>query len=115
MWVHRISGSLMLAITSYFGVQAFNTVGKIINNEHSYVVFPMIASAVLVLAMGFYTNYDLQNEKSEWNTADALANKKWHTYPAYGTLAAGFLAMNTGMYYYRISPKHYSDFPLEVY
>lgn len=56
MWVHRISGSLMVLITGYFGVKAATTVGKIINNEHSYFVFPMLLTIVIALAMGFYTD-----------------------------------------------------------
>lgn len=43
-----------------------------------------------------------------------LANKQWHKIPAYGVLGAGFFAIYFGIYYYRISPKHYSDFPLEI-
>lgn len=105
----------MLVITSYFGFEAFQTVGKLINNEHSYFVFPMMVVTALTLAMGFLANVSLQSETAEWNTADALANKKWHVIPAYSLLASGFFALNYGMYYYRTSPKHYSDFPLEIY
>lgn len=32
MWVHRVSGSLMLLLTGWFGGQAISTVNKIINN-----------------------------------------------------------------------------------
>lgn len=42
-----------------------------------------------------------------------LANKLWHKIPAYSTLVAGFFAIYYGIYFYRISPKHFSDFPLE--
>lgn len=42
-----------------------------------------------------------------------LENKSYHIIPAYISLAAAFGALATGMHYYRISPKHYSDFPIE--
>lgn len=32
MWVHRIAGSAMVLLTGWFGVNAFTTVNKIINN-----------------------------------------------------------------------------------
>lgn len=112
MWVHRIAGSLSLVITGFFGIKAATTVGKFINNEHSYFVFPMLLTVLLAVGMGFYADYGMKENK--WNTAEALANKRWHTYPAYATFAAGFGALTTGMHYYRISPKHYSDFPIEI-
>ena len=61
--------------------------------------------------MGVYADYETKN--GEWKTAEALEAKKFHTYPAYFSLLFGYGALATGMYYYRISPKHYSDFPLE--
>lgn len=42
-----------------------------------------------------------------------LKNKLYHKIPAYSVLGAGFFAIYYGIYYYRISPKHYSAFPLE--
>ena len=101
----------MVLLTGYFGVGAITTVNKIINNQHSYFVFPMLVVVLVAAALGFYTDYQAKEEK--WNTADMLANKQWHKIPAYSVLGAGFFAIYYGIYYYRISPKHYSDFPLE--
>ena len=56
MWVHRIAGSLMVLLTSYFGINALLTVKKVINNEHSYFVFPMLVLVFLAAGMGFYTD-----------------------------------------------------------
>ena len=111
MWVHRISGSLMVLLTGWFGGQAITTVNKVINNEHSYFVFPMLILVVLAAAMGALTDY--QQKENKWNTAEVLSSKMWHKIPAYSVLGAGFFAIYYGIYYYRISPKHYSDFPLE--
>lgn len=114
MWVHKIFGGLMVVLTSYFGVQAATTVGKIINNEHSYFAFPLMVGAVFTAALGAYTQYSLNlNKGNQWNTAELLANKKMHTIPAYASLGASFFALAYGAHYYRISPKHYSDFPIE--
>lgn len=57
MWIHRVAGSLMVLLTGWFGINAFTTVNKIINNEHSYFVFPMLVGVVLAASMGFYTDY----------------------------------------------------------
>ena len=116
MWVHRIGGSAMVVLTSYFGYKAIATVGKVINNEHSYFVFPIMLSVLLVAAFGATSNYDVNlSTNNQWNTKMKLDEKKMHTYPAYGTLAASLFAMSYGMHYYRISPKHYSDVPIEWY
>ena len=116
MWVHRIGGSAMVVLTSYFGYKAISTVGKVINNEHSYFVFPIMLSVLLVAAFGSSSLYDVRlSTNNQWNTKIKLDEKKMHTYPAYGTLAASLFAMSYGMHYYRISPKHYSDVPIEWY
>jgi hypothetical protein len=116
MWAHRIGGGAMVAITSYYGVKAATTIGKVINNEHSYFVFPLMLGVLVVAAGGIYTNYSVNlNADNKWNTRQALDRKKWHTYPAYGTLATSFFAVAYGMHYYRISPKHYSEVPIEWY
>ena len=114
MWVHRIFGGLMVVMTSYFGVKAVTTVGKFINNEHSYFVFPLLLSVVFTAAFGAYANYSLNlNKDDKWNTAQLLENKAYHVVPAYGSMFFAGVALATGMHYYRISPKHFDAYPIE--
>ena len=112
IWIHRINGMLIIVITLTFAIWAWRKVGMIINNEHSYFVFPVLFLVVIVAAFGIASRSAMR--RAVWNTKCALCIKNTHRVIAYLVLLSAFLAVYYGIYEYRIKPAHPSNFPLEV-
>lgn len=115
MWIHRISGLTIAVITLIFAIWAWSKIGpngwKILNNEHSYFVFPVLFLILVIMAGGIATRSQLR--RSVWNTKRAL-NVKWaHKIAAYLVILSAYCAIYYGILFYRQNPKHPSDFPLE--
>jgi hypothetical protein len=112
MWIHRLSGGIIVVITLFYALYAFGYVGwAVIDNGHSYFVFPILALVLIVAVLGVMTRSCLRRKK--WNTKTALVMKRVHWVFAYLIIALGIGAIMTGIYYYRTNPKHESDIPLE--
>ena len=112
MWIHRISGAIILALTLYYGLKAWKTLGwKVLPNAHSVFVFPTLAS-ILFVAMGGIASRSMLR-RQVWNTKAALLVKRAHKIFAYLLLLVSQGALATGMHFYRINPKHASTVPLE--
>lgn len=112
MWIHRVSGAAILAITLYYGLKAWQTLGwKVLPNAHSVFVFPTLF-AVFFVAMGGIASRSMLR-RQVWNTKAALLVKRAHKIFAYLLLLLSQGALATGMHFYRINPKHASTIPLE--
>ena len=112
MWIHRIFGALILIITLYFAIMAWKNLGwEILDNIHSYFVFPVLFSVLFVVLLGVATRSIMR--RSVWNTKFALNFKLVHKVFAYSIIVCGNLAIAAGIYEYRVNPKHPSDFALE--
>lgn len=112
MWIHRISGGIIVVITLIYALYAFGYLGwKVLDNGHSYFVFPVLALVLIVAILGVITRSMLR--RSVWSTKSALVMKRVHWFFAYLIIILGIGAVMTGIYYYRINPKHESEIPLE--
>jgi heme A synthase len=53
MWIHRLSGVIILLITFAFAFWAWKKLGwEIMDNSHSYFVFPVLFSVFFVAVGG---------------------------------------------------------------
>ena len=119
MWIHRFFGLACLSFTGVFATKAWYEafgwgIGNplaIMNNSHSYFVFPVLWFVLFVVSGGIFTRSVMR--RSMWNTKRALRIKMIHRICAYFVLLCGLLGIATGIYHYRVNKKHYSDFPLE--
>jgi hypothetical protein len=110
--VHSASGFIILCITLGFAIRAWSLIGyKVLNNLHSYFVFPTAAAVTFVAIGGIVTRIMLQRQV--WNTHRALFVRKAHKTFGYAILLVSQCALATGMYYYRIKILHPSSIPLE--
>ena len=116
MWIHRISGLTIAIITLTFAIWAWSKIGKngwvILDNEHSYFVFPVLFLIVFIIAGGITTRSMMR--RTVWGTRKALIVKMGHKIIAYLVILSAFCAVYYGILFYRQNPKHASDFPLEV-
>jgi hypothetical protein len=100
MWVHRINGMLIIVITLTFAIWAWNKLGwTILNNEHSYFVFPVLFLVLVVAALGIASRSCMR--RTVWNTKKALCVKNIHRAVAYLVLLSAFLAVYYGILFYR--------------
>jgi cytochrome b involved in lipid metabolism len=111
MWIHRITGTLILAVTLGFAIRAWQKIGTILDNLHSYFVFPVLF-LVFFVAMGGVASRSILR-RSKWNTALALRFKHGHRLAGYFLILMALGGIMAGIYFYRVNPKHPSDFPLE--
>jgi hypothetical protein len=112
MWIHRLSAGIIIVITLVYALYAFGFLGwKVLDNAHSYFVFPILALVLIVAILGVATRSMLRRKK--WSTKSALVVKRVHWFFAYLIIVLGIGAIITGIYFYRTNPKHESDIPLE--
>jgi hypothetical protein len=112
MWIHRLSAGIMVAITLFYALYAFGYLGwKVLDNAHSYFVFPILALVLIVAALGVVTRSMLRRNK--WSTQMALTMKRVHWFFAYLIIILGIGAVVSGIHFYRINPAHASDIKLE--
>ena len=91
---------LIIVITLTFAIWAWNKLGwNIIDNEHSYFVFPVLFLVVIVAAFGIASRSAMR--RAVWNTKCALCVKNTHRVIAYLILLSAFLAVYYGIYFYR--------------
>ena len=82
MWIHRVAGALILAITLYYGLKAWETLGwKVLPNAHSVFVFPTLFAVTFVAVGGIASRSMLRGQV--WNTKAALLVKRAHKIFAY--------------------------------
>ena len=82
MWIHRVSGAVILAITVYYALKAWQTLGwKVLPNAHSVFVFPTLFSVGFVALGGIASRTMLRGQI--WNTRAALLVKSAHRIFAY--------------------------------
>ena len=95
MWVHRISGGIIVVITLIYAIYAFGFLGwNVINNAHSYFVFPILALVLIVAILGVITRSLLR--RTQWNTKTAIVMKRVHWVFAYLIIVLGIGAIMTG-------------------
>lgn len=112
MWIHRLSGAIIVIITLIYAIYAWAFVGwNVFDNSHSYFVFPILFLVLIVAILGVVTRSLLR--RTVWNTKTSLVVKRVHWVFAYLIIILGIGAIMTGIYYYRINPKHQSDIALE--
>ena len=67
LWIHRVTGALMMLISLGAGIKAWQTVGwKVIPNYHAYFAFPVLFFVTFAAIGGITTKSMLRNKV--WDT-----------------------------------------------
>ena len=111
LWIHRLAGVTILVITLWYAIYAWQKMGRIEDNLHSYFAFPVLFLVFFIAMGGIISRSCLRRKK--WETHKALGIKKFHRAAAYMLIILGTAAIMTGIYYYRTSPKRNIQFPWE--
>lgn len=111
-YIHAITGTVMYLLTLFMAVFALNKLGFLmIKNVHYWFVFPVFNLTLFIVGFGYYAKR--LGTKSEWNTRTYLRWRFVHQYLGFKFIMVAQGALTSGIYYYRINPKHYTDTPLE--
>ena len=96
MWIHRISGFLILAITYFFGFCAWEQFGwTYADSTHVYFVYPCLYGVLVAVILGVASR--IAKRRCKWNTRTALTLTNIHRLLSYLLMIAGFIAIFTGV------------------
>lgn len=95
MWIHRVSGALIMVITLIMGIMAFNHQYNTIDSQvHTIVGFALMIITVLIVVGGVFTR-SMMN-RLRWRTPLIIKIKRSHQIFGHLMIMAGQVSILTG-------------------